>query len=195
NPFELESDLIAAKQISQGMRSRLHGTVAELDAAGLADAVDELQAIQEKVEKAQTFAFLNFATDTGDPERGAFLQRVQEEATKVATDVLFFELEWAAVADEKADELLADPALEQWRHFLAAVRRFRPHLLTEPEEKMVTEKAVTGRSPWVRLFTQVTDAITVDLDGEPVTLEQALASLSLPDREARQRAGRAVTAA
>src|SRR5437868_6036579 len=160
NPFELESDLIAAKQISQGMRSRLHGTVAELDAAGLADAVDELQAIQEKVEKAQTFAFLNFATDTGDPERGAFLQRVQEEATKVATDVLFFELEWAAVPDEKADELLADPALEQWRHFLAAVRRFRPHLLTEPEEKMVTEKAVTGRSAWVRLFTQVTDAIT-----------------------------------
>src|SRR5438105_12561011 len=136
-----------------------------------------------------------FPTDTSDPERGAFLQHVAEHATDVATNILFFELEWAAVADEKADELLADPALEQWRHFLAAVRRFRPHLLTEPEEKVVTEKAVTGRSAWVRLFTQVTDAITVDLDGEEVTLEQALAGLSLPDREARQRAGRAVTAA
>jgi oligoendopeptidase F len=99
------------------------------------------------------------------------------------------------VPDERAEELLADPALETWRHFLRAVRRFRPHLLTEPEEKVVTEKSVTGRSAWVRLFTQVTDAITVDLDGEQATLEQALALLHSPDRDVRQRAGRATTEA
>src|SRR3954471_19903584 len=195
NPYELENDLVAARQNAEGLRSRLHGRVAELDAAALADTVEELQAIQEKVEKAGTFAFLNFATDTADPERGAFLQRVQEESTKVATNILFFELEWAAIPDERAGELLGDPALAEWRHFLNAVRRFRPHLLTEPEEKVVTEKSVTGRSAWVRLFTQVTDSISVDLDGDQVTLEQALANLHGSDREARQRAGRAVTAA
>src|SRR3954470_13589022 len=159
NPYELENDLVAARQNAEGLRSRLHGRVAGLDGAALADTVEELQAIQEKVEKAGTFAFLNFATDTADPERGAFLQHVEEHATQVATDVLFFELEWAAVPDEKADELLSDPALDNWGHFLRAVRRFRPHLLTEPEEKIMTEKSVTGRGAWVRLFTQVTDAI------------------------------------
>jgi oligoendopeptidase F len=192
---EALGDLGAAEQMAQGLSSRLHGKIGDLDAAGLSAAVDELQAIQEKVEKAGTFAFLNFATDTGDPARGAFLQRVQEHATAVATTILFFELEWAAVPDGRADELLADPALERWRHFLKAVRRFRPHLLTEPEEKIVAEKAVTGRSAWVRLFTQVTDAITVDLDGEQATLEQALALLHSPDRDVRQRAGRATTEA
>ncbi len=192
---ELHDDLIAAEQMSDGLASRLRGHIADLDAVGLADAVDELQAIQEKVEKAQTFAYLNFATDTGDPDRGAFLQHVEEHATTVATRVLFFELEWAEVPDERVDELLADPALAEWRHFLRAARRFRPHLLTEPEEKVMTEKAVTGRSAWVRLFSQVTDAISVEIDGEQVTLEQALAQLYLPDRAARQRAGRAVTEA
>jgi oligoendopeptidase F len=192
---EVHDDLIAAEQMAEGIRSRLHGRVAELDASGLADAVEELQSIQEHVEKAQTFAYLHFATNTADPERGAFLQHVEEHATEVATDILFFELEWAAVPDERASELLAEPALDEWRHFLSAVRRFRPHLLTEPEEKIVTEKSVTGRSAWVRLFTQVTDSISVDLDGDQATLEQALAQLYLPDREARQRAGRAVTAA
>jgi oligoendopeptidase F len=190
---EVHDDLIAAEQMAEGIRSRLHGRVAELDGAALADAVEELQDMQEKVEKAQTYAYLNFATDTADPERGAFLQHVEEHATQVATDVLFFELEWAAVPDQKADQLLADPALEKWRHFLKAVRRFRPHLLTEPEEKLVTEKAVTGRSAWVRLYTQVTDAVTVDLEGEKATLEQALARLYSPNREVRQQAGRAVT--
>ncbi|MBV9412827.1 MAG: M3 family oligoendopeptidase [Acidimicrobiia bacterium] len=192
---EVHDDLIAAEQMSEGLHSRLHGRVAELDGVGLADAVEELQAIQEHVEKAQTYAFLHFATDTSDPERGAFLQHVEEHATEVATKLLFFELEWAAVPDERAERLLADPALDEWRHFLNAVRRFRPHLLTEPEEKIVTEKAVTGRSAWVRLFTQVTDSISVDLDGDQTTLEQALAKLYLPDRAARQRAGSAVTAA
>ena len=191
---QLSADLTDAEQTAEELSTRLHGRVADLDAAALADAVEALQRLQEKVEKAGTFAFLNFATDTGDPARGALLQHVQERATAVSTKVLFFELEWAAVADEKAADLLADHALERWRHFLTAVRRFRPHLLTEPEEKVVTEKSVTGRSAWVRLFTQVTDAITVnERDDGKITLEQALALLYDPDRQARQRAGQAIT--
>ena len=97
--------------------------------------------------------------------------------------------------DVRFDRSVADPALDQWRHYLVAARRYRPHLLTEPEEKLFAEKAVTGRSAWVRMFTQVTDAITVDLDGEKATLEEALARLHLPDRAARQAAGRAITEA
>ncbi|MBV8160710.1 MAG: oligoendopeptidase F, partial [Acidimicrobiia bacterium] len=191
---QLSGDLTGGERMADELSSRLHGKVAELDAAGLADAVEELQRLQEKVEKAGTFAYLNFAIDTGDPQRGALLQRVQEQATNVATRVLFFELEWAAVPDQEAEQLLADPALGRWRHFLEAVRRFRPHLLTEPEEKVLTEKSVTGRAAWVRLFTQVTDAVTVtDDDGGQVTLEQALAQLYAPEREVRQQAGRAIT--
>src|SRR5439155_13899328 len=167
----------------------------DLDAAGLAAAVDELQGIQERVEKVGAFAYLNFATDTGDPARGAVLQKVEERATAVGTELIFFELEWAAVPDERAEELLADPALDRWRHFLKSARRFRPHLLSEPEEKVVAEKSVTGRSAWVRLFTQVTDATRVDLDGQRMNLEEALSRLHLPDRDVRQRAGRAITEA
>jgi len=191
----IENDLMAAEQQSEGLNARLHGRVADLDAFGLADAVDELQGIQELVEKAQTYAFLNFVTDTTDPARGAVLQHVEEHATAVATNILFFDLEWAEVPDERAEELLADPELERWQHYLRAVRRFRPHLLSEPEEKIDTEKAVTGRSAWVRLFTEVTNTISVDLEGKQMTLEEALSQLYLPDAEARQRAGRAVTEA
>src|SRR5438067_10513471 len=134
----IENDLVAADQQAEGLNSRLHGRVADLDPARLADAVEELQGIQELLEKAQAFAFLNFATDTGDPARGALLQHAEEHATNEATNILFFELEWAAIPDERVDELLADPALERWRHFQASARRFRPHLLTEPEEKVMT---------------------------------------------------------
>ena len=193
--FAVEGDLKAALESAKDVSARLHGKVADLDAAGLAAGVDELQEIQERVEKVGAFAYLNFATDTGDPARGALLQKVEERATAVGTELIFFELEWAAVPDERAEELLADAALDRWRHFLKSARRFRPHLLSEPEEKVVAEKSVTGRSAWVRLFTQVTDATRVDLDGQRMNLEEALSRLHLPDRDVRQRAGRAITEA
>ena len=191
----LAADLASALEDAKSFSQRLHGRVGALSAAELAAATDELEAINERIDRVGAFAYLRFATDTGDPARGALLQTVEERSTAIATELLFVELEWAAVPDARAAELLADPALARWRHFLEAARRFRPHLLTEPEEKVLAEKTVTGRSAWSRLFTQVTDAISVELDGQTVPLEEALSRLHHPDRAVRQAAGHAVTRA
>ena len=57
--------------------------------------------------------------------------------------------------------------LDFCRHHLRTQRRYRPHLLTEPEERVMTEKGVTGRSAWARLFSELTSAIEVESsDGE-----------------------------
>jgi len=191
----LAADLTSALEDAKSFSQRLHGRIGELSAAELAAATDELEAINERIDRVGAFAYLRFATDTADPSRGALLQTVEERSTAIATELLFVELEWAAVPDERAGELLADPALGAWGHFLEAARRFRPHLLSEPEEKVLAEKTVTGRSAWSRLFTQVTDAISVELDGQTVPLEEALSRLHHPDRATRQTAGEAVTRA
>jgi oligoendopeptidase F len=171
------------------------GAVAQLDAGELAAVMDELATIAELVGRASSYASLRFSVDTTDPARGALLQRVEERATAVNTKILFFDLEWAALPDERAEELLADERLAFCRHHLAAARRYRPHLLTEPEELVMTEKSVTGRSAWGRLFSEQTSTITVELDGDTIGLEEALSRLSSPDRDQRRRAAEAVTAA
>jgi oligoendopeptidase F len=191
----LAGDLESALEGAKAFAARFHGRIGDLDAAELAGAIDELETIHERVDRVGTYAFLRFATDTADPARGALLQHVEERSTAVSTELLFVELEWAQVPDARVAELLADPALARRRHFLEAARRFRPHLLSEPEEKVMAEKTVTGRAAWSRLFTQVCDAITVDLDDETVPLEAALSRLHHPDREIRHTAGRAITRA
>jgi oligoendopeptidase F len=75
------------------------------------------------------------------------------------------------------------------------VRRYRPHLRSEPEERILADKAVTGRSAWSRLFSEQTAALTVELDDGPAALEQALSRLQAPDREVRRAAAEAVTEA
>ena len=175
------------------------GRVAELDGAGLAAAMAELEAIVDRLGRAGSYAMLRFAVDTADPANGALLARVQERGTAIETKLLFFELEWAALDDERAEELLGADGLDTTRHHLRTLRRYRPHLLSEPEEKLLTEKAVTGRDAWTRLFTELTSAIRVELpDGEDEGV--AARRRAQPPRLARPRAcaaarAEAVTAA
>jgi oligoendopeptidase F len=174
--------------------AKRRGTVAGMAVADLAAYMTEQAHLNDVLGRAGSYASLRFATDTADAERGALMQKVQERATAIETMLLFFDLEWAALPDEHADSLLADPALAFCRHYLSSARRYRDHLLSEAEERVLTEKAATGRSAWVRLFSELTSAITVDLDGEPALLEQGLSRLMSPDRGVRKAAAAAVTA-
>src|SRR5256714_6161693 len=183
--------LDAAEQRAVAFADRFGGRVAELDGAELVAAMRELEAIEELAGKAGTYAGLRFSTDTSDPERGALLQRVQERGTAIETKLLFFGLEWAALDDDRAEELLAAEGLDFARHHLRMERRYRPYLLSEPDEKILSEKQVTARAAWARLFAEQVSAIEVGADGEP--LDAALARLSSADRAVREQTARDVT--
>src|SRR4051794_6163738 len=174
---------------------RYAGKLSELDGPGLVEALRELAEIQDLAGRAGTYAALDFSVDTADPARGALMQRVQERGTAIETKLLFAELEWAALDDERAEELLQADGLDFARHYLREARRYRPHLLTEPEERLLTEKGVTGRSAWSRLFTEQASSIEVTVGDEEVALDAALSRLASPDRAERQAVAEGVTEA
>jgi oligoendopeptidase F len=212
----VERRLEEALARAQAFAERYAGKLEELDSAGLREAMSELAGIYELVARGGYYAALRFSTDTADPANGALLQRVQEQETQIQTTLLFFELEWAALTDERAEQLLAGEGLEFCAHHLRNVRRYREHLLSEPEEKILTEKSLTGASAWTRLFEELTSAIEVTLPSgdvptaggedagaaadaaagiEKVALDVALSRLSLPDPQVRRTTAEAVTAA
>jgi len=170
------------------------GRIAQLDAAGLQSAMRELEQINELVGRAGSYASLQFATDTSDPARGALLQHVQEQATAIETKLLFFELEWAGLDDERAAELLRDDRLGFCRHHLNSARRYRPHLLSEPEEKILAEKSISSQSAWARLFGEQVATLRVGLGEDEVALDVALSRLQSSDRQTRADVAQAVSA-
>jgi oligoendopeptidase F len=181
------------------------GRMADLTADELAGAMRTMAELQEAQGRVGYYAMLRFSENTSDPERGALMMKVQERSTGLATRLVFFELEWAELDDATAEALLADPSLDFCAHHLRSVRRYRDHLLSEPEEQLLTEKSVSGAGAWVRLFDELTSAITVELpasvlepedggDTSTVGLEQALSMLQHPDRALRRTAAEAVTA-
>ncbi|MCP3983472.1 MAG: M3 family oligoendopeptidase, partial [bacterium] len=144
------------------------------------------------------FAQLQFAGDTQAPAHGALLQLVQERATLIRQHLLFFELEWVAVPEERVTELLAEPVLAKRNHLLESLRRYRPHVLSEPEERILEETANTGERAWSRLFDEILGGarFSVTLDGEVRDLseEEVLALLYDADRDHRRAAASGLTA-
>ncbi|HEX4746500.1 MAG TPA: hypothetical protein VFU99_06410, partial [Gaiellaceae bacterium] len=191
----LEQDVQETDASAAAFRERYYGHVAELSAGELREAIEERERIESIFTRAIYFAHLRFATDMNDSERGALVARLTEKGATIDTQLLFFGLEIAALEDEQADALIASDELERWRHWLRTVRKFRPYVLTEPEEKILTEKSVSGFSAWDRLYDELLGAIKVDLDGETIGFEEAMAKLYSPDRDLRRRASEAITEA
>jgi oligoendopeptidase F len=193
----IDSMLDEAHRRAEAFADAHSGRVAALDGPALVTAMQELAELQELAGRAGSYAMLDFSVNTADPARGARLQRMQEKATAIETQLLFFELEWAALDDARAEELLATEGLDFARHHLRTTRRYRPHLLTEPEEKVIAEKTLTGRTAWTRLFEEQASAITVELPDakEPASLEVALSRLFSPEREVRRDTAERVTEA
>ncbi len=184
---------------AESLSSDAKGTIGGLDATSLAAVLERLATIHDAVQRAGSYAQLRFSTDTADPERGALMQRVGERMSALSAELVWFDLEWVAVDDDRASSLMAHDTLAPFRHHLETVRAGKPHVLSEIEERLLANTAPTGRSAWIRLFTEQTSAIEVDLptiDGptESVSLDAALSRLHHPDRAIRRAAADAVSA-
>jgi oligoendopeptidase F len=193
----IDADLAQALESAQRFAEQHRGGVGKLSADELARAVAALEAIGERAARPASYAQLLFSADTSAPRHGALLQRVQERGTEIRNALVFFELEWVGLDDGVARALLADPALAPRRHFLESMRRYRPHVLAESEEKLIEELANTGRRAFSRLFDELVAALRFQVKhaGETRELgeEEVLSLLYAPERELRREAARALT--
>ncbi len=174
------------------LHGRFRGQVAGLTAAGLLELVVRLEALDARLSRLGTFAFLNFTTQMENSGAGALLQRMEELASQCKREVVFFELEWNALAPEGAAALLADAGLAGYGHYLEALRRYQPHQLSEPEESLLLEYAPVGRSAWNTLFDKVISGLR--FGPRKRTEEEVLTDLYKQDRGVRREAADELTA-
>jgi oligoendopeptidase F len=193
---DLETALQRAQAFEAAYRGKIQvpeGPPAEL----LLAALQELEGLFEQMDRPAVYASLLHAAKTDDPRHGALLARTREQRTAINKHLIFFDLEWVQVPDEPARALLASPRLARYRHYLEQKRAWRPHYLSEPEEKVLDEKSVTGRAAFVRLFDETISSIQFPFEhagrSERLPLQQLNAKLYDPDRSARQAAAAGIT--
>ncbi|HLY29304.1 MAG TPA: M3 family oligoendopeptidase, partial [Aggregatilineales bacterium] len=189
----MERDFTGIQAAGEAFAAKYRGRVAKLTASELAQALIEVEQLSQQMGRLGSYAGLQWTTDTSNAPFGALMQRTREVGSQVQQMTLFFDLEWAAIPEDHV-KIVDDPKLARWRHYLLRLLDMRPHLLTEPEEKILAEKAVTGIGAWTRLFGEVFGAARYDMEGQKVPQEVVLRSLYMGERSVRKAAADSLTA-
>ncbi len=188
----IQEDMEKCEKLADLIAESYSGRVRDLDAEALLKAVEQIEELSVILGRLASYAYLNFATNVDNPKAGGFLQQIKEFSSLIGSKVVFFDIEWAQVPDDRAGELLADPVLSHYRHRLKSLRRYRPHLLSEPEERLLVEISPVCGSSWVNLFEKV---MTFKRFGKKLrTQEEVLTDLYSPSRDVRAKAADELTA-
>jgi len=190
---KIEKDLADADARADRLAKKYRTRVAELSAEEMLELLQEYEIILDHSGKVGTYAYLAWSTNSEDSARGALLQKATERGSRLSQKLIFLELELAKISDKKANELIKGSALAKYRHWLTITRVYRPYLLSEPEEKILSEKSISGRDAWVRYFGEVHGASRYEWEGERVPQATILNKLYDSDRSVRQRAASSFT--
>ena len=191
----IEQSLARELERATSFEAKYKGKVATLEPKPFAAMMAELGEYEESAVLPEVYAYMLHSQNTQDPGAGRLLARVREASAERGAHMVFFPLELAEITDEQAAKLYADPEAARYRHFVEHERQFRPHHLTEPEERVLTDYSPVGNGAWVRLFEELCARIRVNVDSRDVALDEALNLLREPDREVRRNASHAVTEA
>ena len=188
---ELEQDLTRGAAEAKAFRETYLGKVAALDAAGLLEALRRCEMLQELLAKPQIYAHLLFAADSECDAHKLLSQRTAEFGNLMSRELLFFDLEIMEIPDDRFVAIAADDRLQNYRHYLESIRKFRPHTLKEREEQLLKLKNLTGTEAFSRLFDELSASFhyRMELDGEDqeFTGEELLGLLHHPDAVVRER--------
>ena len=171
---ELADDLERIAADAKAFREAYEGELAGLEGAGLGKAIGAFEAITERIGRIMSYSMLLRSGDVSDAEIGRFCQTTRERITDITTDILFFTLELNRLDDTVLARQLKDPAAARYAPWVRDTRIFRPHQLSDDLEKILHEKAVAGRTAWVRLFNELMSDARFTVDGDDKTLSDTL---------------------
>ncbi|NPV57295.1 MAG: M3 family oligoendopeptidase [Anaerolineae bacterium] len=138
----------------------------QIDDAAFMDVVHKLDAINYLAHKLYGFAELWVTEDTQNQAALGLVARVQQFVAELSNRLLFFDLWWKDLDDVPANRLMN--ASGDYRYWLEAMRYFKPHTLSEPEEKIINLKNVTGAEALNTLYETITNRYTfkITIDGK-----------------------------
>jgi oligoendopeptidase F len=160
-------------------------------ARNLAECLEFEKAIDLRLERLYHFASLQLAEDSANTEYLARAGQMQNLMTKIGEASAFVVPEIQAIDDETFARFIVDPALADWRIKLRKIRRMKPHVLSESEERILAlgSAALSGYDD---TFSQLTDVdmkfgVLTDETGREKPLTQSSFSSFLVKRDAELR--------
>jgi oligoendopeptidase F len=150
--------------------------------------------LEQIAERLAHYSSLKNSEDSSNNENLSRRAELTNLLTKVHEAASYINPEIQTIPDDKFQRFLDDALFTSWKISLSKLRRYKPHTLSEPEERLLTLGApvIHGHS---ETFSQLTNVdmkfgALINEDGQEVALSQStyLSFLHKKDRDLRRRA-------
>lgn len=162
--LEMEAAFTDLDKMVADFENHREGLSPEISQDVFMDMIRELEAINRLAYRIYGFASLNFSADTQNQAVQAFLARVDQFMAGLQNRTLFFSLWWKDLEDGVAERLMG--ASGDYHYWLEELRHFKPHTLSEAEEKIINIKDVTGSNALNNLYDSITNRYVYELEVE-----------------------------
>lgn len=193
---KIDATLATQLKRAQAFNKKYRGTITgKRSTQEIAKILKEYEAILQEAWKPEIYAALVHAADSKNPKHGALLQKTEQRGMEISSELLFLELELVKVDQKRLQSWIKDPKLERYRHYLEKELLWKPHRLSEPEEKLMKDLSLTGRSAFTRLYDEELSRHTYKRPGDTkdYSQEQLLDLLHHPKQSERKRAAEGYT--
>jgi oligoendopeptidase F len=143
---------------------------AEISSEDFLNVIRQLEQINNLASRIYDYGALLFSEDTQDQVSQAFMAKLDQLMAGIQNRTLFLNLWWKDQDDDVAERLMADSG--DYYYWLEEMRHFKPHTLSEPEEKILNIKDVTGARALNTLYDSITNrySFKLTIDNEEVEM-------------------------
>jgi oligoendopeptidase F len=191
NADEARAQWTALVEHAQDVAARYRGHIAELDPHAMRALLDEVDDLEQDLSRLQVYSYLRLSMAATDVEANDLATFSRDRGAEIENALVFLGLEWIALEDDRAEELLRSPELAPYEHKVRVEREEKPYVLSEPEEQALNARRPTV-SAWQALHDRHISTLEIPFDAgegeQPHTISELLSYLYRADRDLRLRA-------
>lgn len=160
----LAVDFTLALERVTDFAKRHKGRVESLSPAQVGAMLSEYEEISTLQWKIGTWTSLAYAADARNEAIAASLAKARELYSQTDAQTSFLSVEIAALADDTVEGWWSDPSALRMKRWVEETRKFRKHILSEPEERLASRKELTGKAATAQLFDDLSNSLSFPFD-------------------------------
>lgn len=167
NEQELNLFLQKTQDEACEFKKQYENNLHSLDNEQFLQALKNYEELILKLSHILTYVYLNFAQDT---TKGAFYAKYENLSKKIEENLLFFELEFCELEEEKSKPFIT--FCKDYEFYLNNLIKHKKHNLSKKEERVILALSSTGSNAFARLFDETFSALKFNFEGQKLSEEK-----------------------
>lgn len=185
--FKSKKILLDLKKIelkSKSFCKKYKNNLKTLPKEKLINSIKEFEAIEEKIQFIQSYAFLVYCTDQTNSNKTKFFQNIEEKINFIQLNLVFFSIEISSLLTPNLN-YIRKTKYKSWIDNLVKNKKF---LKPESVEKVLIQKSITSNNAWIKFFDQFMARLKFNLDSKVLNESEILDLMSSTDKNSRKKA-------